>query len=147
MTEQTKFTHRGSCHCGAVRFEVTLEGPPAPTRCNCSICHKAGVAGELVKPAAFTLTQGEDDLATYTWGAKVGTRYACRHCAVLCFSKGHLAELGGDFVSYNVQALDDVDANQLTIQYWDGRHDNWQAGPRPTPWPIFTEASRARSAV
>lgn len=24
---------------------------------------------------------------------------------------------------------------------WDGRHDNWDGGPRATPWPIRAEAA------
>ena len=24
-----------------------------------------------------------------------------------------------------------------TLRYWDGRHDNWYAGTRDEPWPIF----------
>ncbi len=44
--------------------------------------------------------------------------------------------LGGDFVSVNVNTLDDHDPSTTAVTYWDGRHDNWQAGARPTPWPI-----------
>ena len=25
----------------------------------------------------------------------------------------------------------------IGIRYWDGRHNNWYAGTRDTPWPIF----------
>jgi hypothetical protein len=47
-------------------------------------------------------------------------------------------------VSVNVNCLDDVDPWQLSITYWDGRHDNWEAGPRPAPWPISASAQTAR---
>jgi hypothetical protein len=57
-------------------------------------------------------------------------------CGVHCFGRGHLVELGGDYVSVNLNCLDDVDPNQLSVVYWDGRHNNWIAGQRPAPWPI-----------
>jgi hypothetical protein len=125
------------CHCGAIRFEVELDPGAGGARCNCSICAKMGITGKIVKPAAFTLTAGEKDLGQYEWGAKISQRFFCKHCGIHCFARGHLAEVGGDYVSVNLNCVDDVDASQLPIIYWDGRHNNWGAGPRGTPWPIF----------
>jgi hypothetical protein len=135
----TAVTHRGSCHCGAVRFEatVTLEGA---SRCNCSICSKASTSSVLAKPEALILLAGKESLNEYAWGGKIMTRYFCRHCGIHCFARGHLAELGGDYVSINVNTLDDIDPSALALVYWDGRHNNWQAGPRPAPWPVFGDA-------
>ena len=48
--------------------------------------------------------------------------------------------LGGDFVSVNLNCLDSFDPATVKTIYWDGRHDNWQAGPRDQPWPVFTDA-------
>lgn len=133
-----KKTHEASCHCGAVRFqfEVDLDEPGKATRCNCSICMKTMVTGSILKPEAFTLLEGQEHLSEYAWGSRVATRYFCKHCSVLCFSKGYLEPLGGDFVSVNLNAIDDLDVNQLHVLHWDGRHDNWYVGPRPEPWPI-----------
>jgi hypothetical protein len=39
----------------------------------------------------------------------------------------------------NLNCLDDADPNALKVAHWDGRHDNWQAGPRDAPWPMFEE--------
>lgn len=137
-------THRGSCHCGACTYEVTAD-TSAATRCNCSICNKVNQLSTSVKPDAFKLLTGEDKLGRYKWGP-VGTRYFCTTCGVHIYGDGHLAELGGDFVSVNFQTLDDVDPRDVTVMYWDGRHDNWHAGPRDQPWPIFTGGASARSA-
>jgi hypothetical protein len=129
--------HAGSCHCGAVRFEATLElRAGGPSKCNCSICSKLGAIGAVLAPGDFRLLAGEDSLSQYIWGSRTSTRYFCRRCGVHCFARGHLPELGGDYVAINVNALDDVDPNALELVHWDGRHDNWQAGARPTPWPI-----------
>ena len=83
-----------------------------------------------------TVTTDESTLGTYAWGHKVSTRYFCPRCGTPVYGRGHLAVLGGDFVSVNVNCFDDLDPATLEVGYWDGRHDNWQAGLRPTPWPI-----------
>jgi hypothetical protein len=116
--------HAGSCHCGAVRFEVEVDASAA-TRCNCTICTKLGTTGTNVKPHAFTLLAGQESLGEYVWGHKVATRYFCKRCGVHCFGRGYLDVLGGDFVSVNFNCLDDVDLVDVKLMYWDGRHDNW----------------------
>lgn len=147
MDWNTTKKHPGSCHCGAVRFTAELSPSTRATRCNCSICTKTSMTSALLKPAAFELVAGEDALSAYAWGGKISTRYFCRTCGVLCFGKGHLEDIGGDFVSVNLATIDDIDPSELKPVYWDGRHDNWQAGPRDTPWPIKGEAtSAARSS-
>lgn len=138
---QTGVQHQGGCHCGAVRFEVTLEPNFKGSRCNCSICAKTAITSTIVKPDAFRLIAGGAELASYVWGGQVSTRYFCKRCGIHCYSPGYLEQIGGDFVSVNLNCLDDVDPNELEIVYWDGRHDNWMAGPRSSPWPILSQAS------
>ncbi len=134
--------HSGGCHCGAVRFEVSVDASHG-SRCNCSICNKVAQLGAIVKPESFTLLAGADSITEYAWGMKIGRRSFCKHCGVHCFGRGHLAQLGGDYVSVNFNALDDVDPLNVTVTHWDGRHDNWQAGPRSTPWPIVAPETSA----
>jgi hypothetical protein len=135
-TKNTPAKHTGTCHCGEVRFEVALDAASG-SRCNCTVCTKTGVTGSIVKPDAFELLAGEAMLSTYEWGGKTSTRYFCKACGVHCFGKGFLAEVGGDYVSVNLNCIDDIDVAKTKVVYWDGRHDNWQAGPRPEPWPVF----------
>ncbi len=132
--------HAGSCHCGAVKFEVLVDATSA-SRCNCSICNKVGQLGAIVKPEAFTLVAGGEHLATYEWGARISKRFFCKHCGIHCFARGHLKEVGGDYVSVNFHAIDDVDPASVRVSYWDGRHDNWYGGMRAEPWPIFTASA------
>jgi hypothetical protein len=130
-------THRGGCHCGAVRFEVALAPDFKGSRCNCSICTKTAVTGAIVKPEAFRLVEGEAERGSYRWGGNVSTRFFCKHCGIHCYGAGHLDAIGGDFVSVNLNCLDDFDPNELELVHWDGRHDNWMAGPSSTPWPLL----------
>jgi hypothetical protein len=134
-TEASK-THAGGCHCGAVRFEVDLDLSAGGAMCNCSICAKLATLTTAVKPAAFRLLSGEASLSSYEWGGKSGQRKFCKHCGVQCFGPGYLEQLGGAYVSINLNALEDFDRATSKIGYWDGRHNNWQAGLRDTPWPI-----------
>jgi hypothetical protein len=131
--------HKGSCHCGKIRFEAELD-PTAGTRCNCSVCTKVGATGEHVHPSAFVVHGDEATFSTYEWGGRTGRRYFCPDCGVSCYSRGHLKELGGDYVSVNLNCLDDIEPTAIKLFYWDGRHDNWEAGPRDTPWPVKTSA-------
>ena len=129
--------YTGGCHCGAVRFRAELD-PTQGSRCNCSICNKVSQLGAMVKPAAFELLAGRESISEYAFGHRVSIRSFCKHCGVHCFGAGHLAELGGDFVSVNLNTLDEVDPVDVRVVYWDGRHDNWHAGPRQQPWRIHT---------
>ncbi|MCA9626190.1 MAG: GFA family protein [Myxococcales bacterium] len=132
-TENLK-TYEGSCHCGAVKYRVTCDLGDA-MRCNCRICTKVAQTGVIVKPVAFELLSGSDVITHYP--NAVGKRSFCSRCGIHCFAEGNLPEVGGEFVSVNVNTLDGVELKDLQVVHWDGRHDNWQAGPRPQPWPIF----------
>lgn len=129
-------TWTGGCHCGAVRFEVDLDLAQPVGRCNCTLCTKRGGTGAIVKPEAFRLLAGADGLGDYAWGAKVSRMSFCRACGIHVFGRGDMPQLGGAYVSVNVNCIDDVDPATLKVVYWDGRHNNWQAGPRDAPWPV-----------
>src|ERR1700722_13552683 len=100
--------HAGGCHCGAVRFEVMVDATTG-SRCNCSVCMKTSVTGTIVKPEALVLVSGSENLSTYEWGGKTSKRFFCKHCGVHCFGRGHLAEVGGDYASVNLNCLDGFD--------------------------------------
>ena len=132
---QQNAVHTGGCHCGAVRYQVAIDVSRGG-RCNCSICNKVSQLGGMVKPDAFKLLSGSESITVYAWGAESSRRSFCKRCGIHCFGAGHLAELGGDFVSVNLNTLDDVDPLDVQVVYWDGRHDNWHAGPSNKPWRI-----------
>lgn len=136
ISMSTDQQHTGGCHCGAVRFRVTLDLAEPAARCNCTVCTKIAGTGRIVKPEAFELLAGAGDLSSYRWGGMTATRYFCKHCGIHVYGPGNLPELGGDYVSVNLNCLDGFDPHAVTVIYFDGRHDNWDAGPRPTPWPV-----------
>jgi len=131
--------HHGTCLCGDIQFEVELDLSKG-SQCNCTLCTKLGATGSLVKPADFTLLSPESALASFSRTPQIGSWFFCARCHIYCFSKGHLEVLGGDFVSVNLHCIDGFDLARTELVHWDGRHDNWSAGPRPSRWPITATA-------
>ena len=128
-------TYRGSCHCGAVRFEADLDLSQGTMKCNCSICSKGRSWITMAKPAAFRLLAGENVLTDYQFGKKAIHHLFCRHCGIHSFGWADMPAMGGKTYAINVMCLDDATAEELIqapVRYFDGRHDNWAAPPAET---------------
>ncbi|KIJ60233.1 hypothetical protein HYDPIDRAFT_117506 [Hydnomerulius pinastri MD-312] len=59
----------GSCHCGAVRFNVQSNTPIPYQLCTCSICRKVGGVGGSINLGAHAstleVTGGKEDIGVY----------------------------------------------------------------------------------
>jgi catechol 2,3-dioxygenase-like lactoylglutathione lyase family enzyme len=108
----------GGCHCGAVRFEVDLAPDELDVLdCNCSICAKKGMLHLIVAEARFRITQGEDALATYTFGTHVAKHTFCRTCGVQAFYRPRSHP---DCWDVNARCLDEPRA--WRVKPFDGAH-------------------------
>jgi hypothetical protein len=128
-------TNKGSCHCGKIRFEATLDLSAGTGKCNCSICAKRRYWGVVLKPDAFRLLSGEADLAEYQFAARARTTSSAAPAAWHPAATGRIEAIGGDYRSVNVACVDDVDPQELAeapVQYMDGRNDNWWNPPAET---------------
>ena len=114
-------THRGGCHCGAVRFEV--EAPPRieVQLCNCSICSMTSYLHLIVPKRRFRLIQGEAEISTYTFNTGVAKHHFCRTCGIKSF---YVPRSNPDGVSVNARCLDPATIDTLHITNFDGR--NWE---------------------
>ena len=109
-------TYLGSCHCGAVRFEVRATLLPA-RRCNCSLCRRKGAVMAVVQPADFKLLSGEDHLALYQWNTRTAKHYFCKTCGIYTF---HRPRVDPSIYRVNVGCLEGVDVTSLEVSLNDG---------------------------
>ena len=72
---------KGSCHCGAVHFEVD-GGIEEYRRCNCSICRRKGAIMVTARKADFRLVAGADNLSLYQWNTNTARHYFCKTCGI-----------------------------------------------------------------
>jgi hypothetical protein len=125
-------TYRGSCHCGAVRFEAELDFEQSTYRCNCSICRRTRFWPAVARADGFRLLAGENELTKYLFNTRRNEHWFCRHCGVRAFGVGTDTPIGRMF-GVNVMCLEDVADETLAalpITYVDGLHDNWQNAPQ-----------------
>lgn len=109
--------HQGSCHCGAVRFEVRTALLPA-ARCNCSLCRRKGA---LMSPAfaaeQLNIVSGAEALTAYQFNTKVAKHYFCRHCGIYTF---HQTRRDPTTWRVNIGCLEIVDPYALEFTISDG---------------------------
>ena len=115
-------TYHGSCHCGAVRFEVTTDLTQV-IECNCSICSKKGALHHRVRPENFKLLAGKDDLVLYQFDTKEAKHLFCRHCGIHAFSHPRAAP---DMININVRCLDDFDLQNADVELIEFDGKNWE---------------------
>ena len=104
-------TRKGSCHCGAVVFEVELEdGLQNLRRCNCSLCRRKGSIMASVPVQKLKVVAGEDQLSLYQWNKKIARHYFCKHCGIYTHHqrRSNPAEFG-----FNVACIEGIDPFEL----------------------------------
>ena len=115
-------THRGGCHCGAVRFEVEAPARVEVSECNCSICTKNAYLHLIVPKERFRLLAGEDALVTYRFGTGVAKHLFCGTCGIESF---YVPRSHPDGVSVNLRCLERETVEAVTVTAFDGR--NWES--------------------
>jgi len=111
-------THRGSCHCGRVTFE--LQGDiKYVIECNCSICRRKGALWHGTSEAGLRILSGESDLTLYQFNTKTAKHYFCKHCGVNPLTR---PRLDPSLWVVNVRCVDGIDLKALPVHPFDGEH-------------------------
>lgn len=96
----------GACHCGAVRFTVTLtQGFSSARRCSCSICRMRGAVAVTSTPADFEIKSGADKLACYQFNTRVAQHHFCSDCGIYTH---HRRRSNSNELGVNVACLEGV---------------------------------------
>jgi hypothetical protein len=114
--------HAGGCHCGAVRFEVSLPPQVVAQACNCSMCEKTGYVHIIVPESRFRLARGGEALTSYAFNTGVARHLFCQACGIKSFYR---PRSNPDGWSVNARCLDDTEGLDIRIEAFDGR--NWEA--------------------
>ena len=110
-------SYRGSCHCGAVTFEITTEFSEF-TRCDCSLCRKKNAVMTKVHEDDFKLLKGEDRLGLYQWNTRTAKHYFCKSCGIYTF---HRKRIDPACFGVNVYCLDGANLAGVPIVEVDGQ--------------------------
>jgi hypothetical protein len=105
-------TYRGSCHCGAVQFEITTDFPEL-TMCDCSLCRKKNALMVKVHESRFTLLAGAGQLAEYQFHTHTARHFFCKVCGIYPF---HRKRVTPDNFGINVFCLDNFDPAGIPVR-------------------------------
>jgi len=112
--------HQGSCHCGAVQFEVEAPDAVEVEDCNCSICRMTGFLHLIVPQRNFRLLSGHEKLITYTFNTGVAEHKFCGICGIKSF---YIPRSNPDGVDVNLRCLK-THPKEVKIVKFDG--ENWE---------------------
>ena len=112
--------YKGSCHCGAVQFEVEASEKVTCQDCNCSICSKSGYLHLIVPKLKFTLLQGADNLTAYTFDTGEAKHLFCKTCGIKSY---YIPRSNPDGYDINIRCLN-PHPKELVIEKFDGQ--NWE---------------------
>lgn len=111
--------YHGSCHCGAVTYEVEGEFNEG-LKCNCSHCSRKGFVLTFVPEDKFKLLSGEDNLISYKFNKKQIDHTFCKTCGVESFAKGGDGQ-GNYMIAINLNCLENFDINKIKINSYNGK--------------------------
>ena len=111
--------YTGSCHCGAVVYEVEAGEELTCMECNCSICSKSGILHLIVPKSKFRLLQGKQSMTTYVFDSAEAKHLFCNTCGIKSY---YFPRSNPDGISVNVRCLD-PQPKKLRVEPFDGK--NW----------------------
>lgn len=112
-------THTGSCHCGAIAFEV--EGIiDSGLACNCSICSRRASLLWFVPRASLKLKTPAAAAATYLFNKHTIKHRFCATCGIHAFGEGTDPE-GNAVAAINLRCIENIDLAAIPVNQFDGK--------------------------
>lgn len=116
--------YAAQCHCGAVKFEVTLsDGLNSARRCTCSYCRMRGAVVVSAEADGISFLQGEEHLTSYRFNTGVAQHFFCSRCGIYTH---HQRRSNPNQFGVNAACLEGVSPfDFLTVPVHDGvNHPN-----------------------
>lgn len=111
--------HKGSCHCGAVQFQLHIPNGIADIwRCSCSMCRMRGAVSGAVPLNDVSITDGEEHLSVYQFKTHTAKHYFCSICGIYTH---HQMRSEPDHFGVNLACLEGVNPLELeSVPVFDG---------------------------
>jgi len=116
MSHRPLQCYRGSCHCGAVRFEIETDFPEL-TMCDCSLCRRRNALMVKVHESRLRLLAGAEVLSEYQFNTHTARHFFCRICGIYPF---HRKRVTPDNFGVNVHCLEDFDPAGIPVRLAPG---------------------------
>ncbi|WP_428641323.1 GFA family protein [Roseibium sp.] len=112
----------GSCHCGAVSYEMKTQ-PRHAVMCNCSICRRLGTVWGHGEVGAVSVSAAADATLAYSWGDKDLAFHSCRTCGCTTHWEAIKGE-GKGRMAVNLRLAEPGTIEAIGLRHFDGA-DSW----------------------
>mgnify|MGYP000005861250 FL=1 len=109
---------KGSCHCGAVTFEVTRP-PEWRNECNCSVCRRLGTLWGYFDESEVRFTGDPDATEAYVWGDRMLAFHRCKTCGCTTHWIG-LEPKPKTRMAVNTRLMEPGDMAGIRLRHFDG---------------------------
>ncbi len=109
----------GSCHCGAVVFQVAADTPTEAISCNCSHCRRKGFLLYFVPSGSLSIVQGTEKLTDYFFNKHAIAHRFCSACGCQPFGLGKRPG-GAEMAAINLRCVPSINISDLLIRHVDG---------------------------
>lgn len=118
-------TIKGSCHCGATRFEIEV-APASVTACNCTFCAKTGALWAYYTPDQIRFRRQTPDAI---YAPSLNKHHFCPICGIPTFGESptwdietRTPDMSKIQLGINARLFDDFDLSRIEHKTIDGRH-------------------------
>lgn len=114
---------KGSCHCGAVKIEIS-QLPREATRCNCSVCRRYAATWAYFTEQTVEVSYGSTPAEAYCWGDQLIDFLHCTQCGCITHYKS-TAKAKSDRVAVNLNMFPEEAVAEVTVRHFDGA-ETWK---------------------